>query len=452
MNNVKDFESGNMVKTAFLMAWPAVLESFFTALAGLIDSYMVSSLGPESVAAVGLTTQPKFIGLAVFFAISISVAALTARRRGEGDQVQANRILTAAVVMSVIIAVFLSMLFVYFAPQIISFCGSTPETHDIAVTYYRVIMAGLCFNAIQLVINSGQRGTGNTRISMITNLTSSIVNIIFNYMLIGGHCGFPAMGIRGAAIATVFGTFVASIMSIYSITTKGSYLSLKMILKEKIYPTVKEFRAIVGLGYSILLEQILMRTGFMATALMAAKQGTNAMAAHQVGMNILGLTFSFGDGLQAAAVALIGYSLGQKNREKARAYGNVCQKLGLAVAAVMALVYYFGASWLMHLFFKEQEIVGIGVSIMRMIIFIVFFQITQVIYMGCLRGAGDTKFTALASTVSVTIIRTLGSYIGGYVLGFGIIGIWFGILADQISRFLFGYFRFRQGKWVQIKI
>lgn len=106
----------------------------------------------------------------------------------------------------------------------------------------------------------------------------------------------------------------------------------------------------------------------------------------------------------------------------------------------------------MRLFFVEEEIVAIGVSIMRVIIFVVILQIAQVIYMGCLRGAGDTLYTAIASTVSVTIVRTLGSYLFGYALGLGITGIWMGVIADQLSRFIFANVRFRQGKWTEIKI
>lgn len=106
----------------------------------------------------------------------------------------------------------------------------------------------------------------------------------------------------------------------------------------------------------------------------------------------------------------------------------------------------------MKLFFEEEHIVSIGVGIMRVIIFVVIFQISQVIYMGCLRGAGDTAYTAIASTVSVTLIRTAVSYIGGYVLDWGIIGIWLGVLGDQVSRYLFASVRFKAGKWTQIKI
>ena len=195
-----------------------------------------------------------------------------------------------------------------------------------------------------------------------------------------------------------------------------------------------------------------MRIGFMLTAIMAANQGTAAMAAHQVGMNIMGLSFSFGDGLQATAVALIGYSLGAREPQRAKQYGKTCRMIGSVISVVLAMVYFFGARALMELFFEEEEIVEIGVSIMRIIIFVVILQIAQVIYMGCLRGAGDTLYTAIASTFSVTLVRTFGSYFFGYVLGRGITGIWIGVIADQLSRFILASIRFRQGKWTEIKI
>lgn len=435
------------------MAWPSILESFFVALAGLIDSYMVSAMGAYAVAAVGLTTQPKFVGLAVFFAINIAVSALVARRKGENRKEEANKIMITAIWMVVILSVVVSFLFVFFASPIISLCGSNADTHDTAVTYIQIIMGGMIFNCLQMVINSAQRGAGNTKITMRTNITSSVVNIVFNYLLIEGHLGFPALGIVGAAIATVLGTVVACVMSFISLYNMNyDFVSIPYIIANKIKPKMTACVQIVKLGYSVFFEQILMRIGFMLTAIMAADQGTDAMAAHQVGMNIMGLTFSFGDGLQAAAVALIGKSLGQGDEKLAKEYGSICKKIALAIAVCLAFVYYFGARPMMKMFFEEESIVAIGVTIMRVIIVVVLFQVIQVVYMGCLRGAGDTLYTAIASMISVTIIRTIFSYFCGYTLGWGILGIWLGVLADQISRFTFGTIRFKQGKWVKIKI
>lgn len=174
------------------IAWPAIVESFFVAFAGLIDSLMVSSLGPDAVAAVGLTTQPKFVGLSIFFAGNVAVSALVARRRGEQKREDANRLMLTALLIIVAAAIVLGTAFVLLADGIIGLCGSTPETHQGAVAYFRIIMGGMIFNCIQMGINSAQRGAGNTRITMRTNLTSSTINVIANYLLINGNFGFPA--------------------------------------------------------------------------------------------------------------------------------------------------------------------------------------------------------------------------------------------------------------------
>lgn len=429
-----------------------MLESFFTAFAGLVDSLMVSSLGSYAVAAVGLTTQPKFLGLALFFAANVSISALVARRKGQEKREDANRIFSTFLIFILIMAVMMSILLVTFADPIIRFCGSEEQTHESAVSYFKIIMGGMIFNVIQMGINAAQRGAGNTRITMRTNVVSNTVNIVFNYLLIEGHFGFPALGIKGAALATVLGTVVSSIMSVLSVWKQDNFVSLPYIFKNRIRPAFEALKDIVRVGYSVFAEQVLMRIGFMLTAIMAADMGTDAMAAHQVGMNIMGLSFSFGDGLQATAVALIGYSLGAKQPEKAKDYGKTCRMIGGVISVILAVVYLAGARWLMELFFEEEQIVDIGVGIMRVMILVVILQISQVIYMGCLRGAGDTLYTAMASAISVTVMRTLGSYVFGYMLGFGIIGIWIGVVADQLSRLLLASVRFRQGKWTEIKI
>lgn len=441
-----------ILKNSINMAWPAIVESFFVAFVGLVDSFMVSSLGKSAVAAVGLTTQPKFVGMSLFFALGVAISALVARRRGQQKKEEANTLLMTAVLFILLAAAALSLLFVFTASPIIHICGSTEDTHDMAVRYFRIIMGGMIFNCIQIGINSAQRGAGNTKITMKTNVTSNIVNVIFNYLLIGGHFGFPALGIEGAALATVLGSVVSCFMSIASLFKKDGFVSIPYMIANKLRPTWDAFKNIVKVGYSVFFEQILMRVGFMMTAIMAADMGTDAMAAHQVGMNIMGLSFSFGDGLQSAAVALIGRSLGENDKELAKKYGSTCKMIGGVISLALAGIYFFGAHWLYSMFFEEEEIVEIGVKIMFVIIFTVIFQIRQVIYMGCLRGAGDTLYTAISSTISVTVIRTAVSFLFGYILGFGITGIWIGVLGDQVSRFLFASIRYKQGKWTQIKI
>ena len=121
----RGYDKDNIKKTLD-MAWPAILESFFTAFAGLVDSLMVSSLGSHAVAAVGLTTQPKFLGLSLFIASNVAISALVARRKGQGKKEEANRIFATFLVFIVLAAILLSILLVAFADPIIRLCGIDP--------------------------------------------------------------------------------------------------------------------------------------------------------------------------------------------------------------------------------------------------------------------------------------------------------------------------------------
>lgn len=440
------------LSTVIRIAWPAVLESFFLSLAGMIDTLMVSAIGSDAVAAVGLTQQPKFLGLAIFFAMNTAVAALTARRKGQKDRTGANATLSTALLLAVFFTVIVTVIFVGAASPIMRFCGSNEDTHAGAVIYFRIIMGGTLINAIGMVINAAQRGCGNTKIAMVSNVVSSIANITGNYCLIGGHFGFPAMGITGAAIATVIGTVFSMAISIASLFRRDSFLSLPYIITNRCWKRQGTVGSIMKLSVSTFTEQVLMRIGFMSTAIMAADMGTAAMAAHQVGMNCLGLSFSFGDGLQQAAVSLIGQSLGEGRTKRAKRYGWKCEGIALCLAAMMFLVYGFGGRFIYSLFFTEENIIEMGVGITRIIMITVLFQVCQVVFTGCLRGAGDVVYTMITSTICVTFVRTIVSYIFCYPLGLGIYGIWIGVLADQFCRLNFSGWHFGGGKWMKISI
>jgi Na+-driven multidrug efflux pump len=153
-----------------------------------------------------------------------------------------------------------------------------------------------------------------------------------------------------------------------------------------------------------------------------------------------------------AAVALIGRSLGEGKPDKAKLYGSLCQRTGLGISFVLAIILFFFGRNLFSLFFTDPAVLDMGVLISKYIIVIVLFQISQIIFGGCLRGAGDMKYCLFASLISVTLIRTLVTFVLAGLLNFGLHGIWLGILSDQLSRFLMLGSRFRKGEWVKLRL
>lgn len=439
-----------IIRDVLHVAWPSVLESFFVGLAGMVDTIMVGALGSYAIAAVGLTTQPKFLGLALFLSMNVAVSAIVARRKGENDRESANRVVRMVLLITVLLTAVISAAFVAFASPIVAMVGSQPDTHEYAVDYLRIIMGGQIFSTVSLVLNAAQRGAGNTRIAMITNLISNIVNVLFNYLLIGGNFGFPALGVRGAALATVIGTICACVLSICSVLHRNGFVYLGAVkgwLADKL-----SVRSLLSVGSSAFVEQVCLRIGFLLFSMTVAHLGTTELAAHQIGMNMVHMSFTFGDGLSVASVTLIGQSLGRKRPDMAKIYGSVAQKIGLICAFVVAVFYFFFGKSLFLLFSNEQVILDYGATIMRVLSVMLFFQILQVVQFGCLRGAGDTRFTAMVSLISVTCIRPGISWLLCYPLGLGLVGAWLGTFCDQCVRFLMSFVRFRKGQWTKLKL
>lgn len=434
------------------IARPAVFESVFIALAGIIDTFMISGLGSSAVAAVGLTTQPKFLALTVFFAITSALSALVARRQGEDNRLKANQTLVTSLLISVIFAIITTIIMVYFADPILKFAGSSDETHQMAKDYFIIIMLGTIFSAVAWAINAALRGAGDTQTPFVTNLVASIVNIIFNYLLIQGNFGFPAMGAKGAAIATVLGTVAETIMCIKSLTKKNSYINLNEMKKLPISIDKTISKEISRLSTNIFIEMISMRVGFFITALTAARLGTELFAIHNVGMNLLSLSFSLGDGMSVAVITLTGNCLGANKKDEALKYGKACQQIGLLMSLVISIVFFTLGKTIFSLFFTDPSTIDKCTIIIRYIWLIVFMQILQVINGGSLRAAGDVKYTLVVAIVSVTIIRSLVTILTVNVLNLGLDGIWLGVLSDQFSRFVGLWHRFRKGKWVDLKI
>ena len=439
-----------IVKRTIGIAWPAVVESFLVALVSFIDNIMVSGLGTYAIAAVGLTTQPKFLAFAFFISLNVATSALVARRKGEDDQDAANRTLKQVLVIMAVMLVVVTSVFVAFTEPLLRLVGAQEDTIGPASDYFRIVMGFGFFQIISMTINAAQRGVGNTKIAMRTNAISNGVNIIFNYLLIHGNFGFPALGVKGAAIATVIGSVFAFLISVASICHPDGYL---YIFHEKgIKFDKKTLRSVVDISSSTMAEQLFMRIGFLVFTMIVARLGTTAYAAHQIGMNCMQLSFAFGDGFNVAAVSLIGMSLGANRKDLAAMYGSACQRFGMTFSAIMFVFFFLFGETLFSFFSTDPEIIYLGGVITKILAIRVFLQIRQVITAGCLKGAGDTKFVAMVAFISVTIVRPLGAWLFCYPLGWGLIGAWAGTLIDQCVRCVLNSMRFKTGKWSHIEI
>ncbi len=434
----------------FTIAWPSALEALLVALIGSVDTIMVGSLGEGAIAAVGVTNQPKLTLLAVIFSLNTGITAVAARRKGQQNRTGANQTVRTGIIISALASIVMAILGYIFAKPILQLAGADSSYMQDAMDYFQILMMSLPFQALNLTINAAQRGCGKTKISMWSNVVSNLINIIFDFLLINGIGFFPRLGVKGAAIATLMGAIAAFFISFSTLCKRSGYLNFHYktgwaIEKDTIDPIFK-------VSSSAFVEQVFMRIGFLAYASIIARLGTTPYATHLICMNILTLSFCFGDGLSIAASALVGQNLGAKRPDLSIMYGKTGQRLAFMISTVIFFIFLFGRSFLVSLYSREPAIILLGANVMILAALGTHFQTSQVVLSGCLRGAGDTAFVATTSLISVAVVRPFLTWFLCFPMGLGLYGAWVGLLVDQCFRFITSYLRFSGGKWTKIAL
>lgn len=437
-------------KKTLKIAWPSAMEAILISLIGAVDMMMVGGLGTSAIAAVGITTQPKFLIMAFVLALNTGTTVIVSRRKGENNQEGARKALRNALIFSVGISFVSSFIGFVFSRDILLFSGANLDYINEAVTYFNIVLVGNFFYLVSLTITAAQRGVGNTKISLVTNLSANIVNVIFNYLLINGIWIFPRWGIAGAAVATSLGNIVSLVLAIYNLSNKDNFLHINF--KQDWSLDKKTLVSIWKISSSSLIEQVFIRIGFMMYAKAVAGLGTLQFATHYIVMQVMSITFSAGDGLSIATSSLVGQSLGAKRPDLAYIHGKVSQRIGMVISFTLAILIILNRSLIISLFSTDPKIIDLGAQILIILSFIIQFQIAQVITVGSLRGAGDVKFVAMLSLLSVTIIRPLLTYFLAYSMGFGLYGAWFSVVMDQMIRYFVGRYRFKKAEWVKIEV
>lgn len=443
----KDFD---IYKRTFQIAWPSMMESILISLIGAVDLIMVGGIGADAIAAVGICNQPKFIILAVIMSLNIGVTVIISRRKGQQDKESANRCLRQSIMLSAGASFLLSLAGFFFAKDILILAGALPEYINLAIIYFQILMIGNFFNCISMTINAAQRGCGNTKISMRTNLVANGLNLCFDYLLINGIAFFPQMGVAGAATATLIGNIIACIMSIRSILYKEEFLHIKR--QQDWHFDRKTLSDLYRISSSAFVEQVFMRIGFFTYAKTVAALGMVEFATHQVCMNIMTISFSVGDGLSIATSSLVGQSLGERRSDMAIVYSKTTRRIGMLIGMILGIFMCIFRVQIISLFSNDAVIIEMGAQIMFIIAFTMIFQITQVITFGSLRGAGDVKYTAFISLISVTFIRPVLTLMLCFPFAWGLIGAWISLFLDQFIRFSLSHLRFRKGEWVYIQV
>lgn len=451
-NVVSPPEGKSLRRQVFQIAWPAALEAMLVGVVDLVDMAMVSSLGLTAVSAVGVTNQPKRILLMFTLALNVGATAFISRQIGRGDQKKAKHCMHQFLWVSILMALGLYTLGFLLARPFVTLAGANEETIDAAAVYFQILMIGQVPQAVSLTINACLRAEGKTRVTLLTNTTANVVNLIFNYFLILGKWGFPRLEVAGAAIAASLGSAAAFLISVWSVRPKNGGVLFLDLRGETLRLDLPLLRGAWNVTFSAFHEQFFQRLGLFVFTKIAASLGTVEFAMYQFIMNLANLQGYTYDGFASAATAVTGQSLGMGSPDRARNAGKYAVWMGYISAAAVTALFILFRHPILAFFSTEEYVISQGGRLLMFVAVSCIPCAGNTIYAGILRGAGDTKAVAQITLWIVAILRPLSAWLLCYPFGFRQAGVWTSFALAHFLRWILLYIHWRKGAWRQINL
>lgn len=446
-----------LIMDIFLIAWPSLLELILTQLTSMADQMMVGRLpgmeGVMALSAVGLAMQPKFLLMTMIQSMNVGSTAIIARYRGQQNRERANQVFMQCILLNFVMSIVFMTLGTVFAEDLIRFMsgkGISEDTLMQATQYLRIQMYGFVPLCLSFTITAALRGIADTKTPLFYNTMANVINVIFNYLMIYGKFGFPRMGVMGASIATVVGQTVASAIAIGVALSKRRYIYID--LKEKFKFDMGIMKNVTTIGVPAMVEMLFMRVGILIFVRTVSGLGDTLYATHQICMNIQAMTMMMGQAFASATTSLMGQSLGKRRMDMAMLYMQYARRLGMAVACAFGVVLILFGEQIVGLYNSTPEVKDIGGKILLMVAVMQPIQSSQFIVSGGLRGAGDTKFSAVVTAITVIGVRSGLAVLLINFLDFGLWGAWIALVSDQAVRTLCMTLRYQSGKWKAIRL
>ena len=447
---------GPLGRAVWKIAWPTMLTNIFGGLQGLVDHVMVGNMvGFKANAAIGVSWQIFLVVIVFISSIFTGMSVLVARFAGAHDENKVNRTVYQAFLTAAFIALVIMAPLGYFAsPYLLDLVNADPGVKAEALPFLRITFAFSLGLMIYFMTSGALRSAGDARTPMVLGIVMTLMNVVFNVILIRGLGAIPAFGTSGAAIGTSIATGLVGAYSIYMMWS-GKWV-VGFPRDNGWGPDWKIIRALFKFGLPAGFQGIAMNVGgvLMLAFIGSLAQSAAAQAAFAVSYTqLFSLVTWTSVGLMGAAAAVAGQNIGAGHPDRANAAVNTAARFGLAGSAFIGIFFFFFPEQLLGIFgMTDPDAVTIGVQLLRVLSVSGLFISVALTYTGGLQGTGDTKSPLYISIVSQVLIP-LGICSGISVLGtLEPIHIWLAILAGHVTRCMLSIVRFLQGKWRNIAI
>jgi putative MATE family efflux protein len=436
------------INTMIIIAIPVVIQNMISIGLNMIDTVMVSELGENAISAVGLANRIYFIFTTICFGIYSGASIFIAQYWGAKDMVNIKKVFGIDLITGSLLSLIFAISVFFFRNQIMRIFIDDPYVIELGSEYLKIISFSYPLTAISFAFSFNCRAIHKLKMPTVVNAVALLINTFFNWILITGNLGFNALGVQGAAIATLIARiveFVALIFLIYK--DKNHPLAGK--IKELTSWDFNLLKKILKTSFPVIMSETAWSIGTSVYFIAYGFMGSYAIAVVQIAFNISDFFQTLFFGLGNASAVMIGNEIGKNEIDNAYDYSNKFVKITLFLSVVLATALFLARGYIIK-YFNLEPLTSDYLN-KTLVIYSLYFTPKMFSYMficGILRAGGDTKFCMIVDIVSIWFIGVPASFFAVLVLHLPIHLVIALVFSEEAIKAIVVTKRFKSKKWL----
>lgn len=450
MSKHQDHTQGPIIRAILSMGVPSMIGFAIGNVYDLVDMYWLARLGPSPVAAVTILGPFLWVVHSANMIVGAGSVAIISRRYGERDLLGTELAIRETLLLKWLAALSVGFLGFLLTPLMAALLGAEGEALGQAITYGRIIFLGLGFNFATYSVFTALRGVSNPNMAMSLMLAMTLLNMILDPILIFGWGPVPALGVAGAAYASVISYALAFLTGVILLCTGVAHLRLRLRSREAIRWGV--MGKILKIGAPSAVGSISFSLARLVIMPLIAVFGMGVVAAYGVGTRVTAFGIMLLVGVGLGLSALIGQNMGAGKKERTRQIAHQAILLSVGIMTLLGLAVAIWAGFIMRRFFEDPEIIAHGVLLLRVLALSFPFTGLYLMLENIYAGVGENRPAMTFNIVHAWVLEVPVVFVCVKFLGLGHVAVWWAItVAAIVSTSLF-YLYFRRGAWLEVEV
>lgn len=440
-------EKTTFYTTLLKLAIPIVIQNLITSSINMVDTVMIGKVGETEIAAVGIANQYFFLFNLLLIGLTSGAGIFISQYWGKKDIENIRKVLGISLISSLLFSVIFTIVALLIPEKIMVLFNKDPYVIDLGVNYLKIVSFSYIFTAISLVFGVSSRCVEDTVAPMLVSIIALFTNATLNYIFIFGHLGFPAMGVKGAAIATLVARIVEALaIIIYIYSKKGALASS---IREMLNINEGFVKTTMYTVIPVVINDMCWALASVIYSICYGNLGTQAMAAVQITSTIQNVFMVFAFGLANGSAVMIGNKIGAGKIVEAQEYTRRFLKLSVLIGLFIGGALALSSPFVLSFFNISKEVYTSALRILYITSLIMTIKVLgAVIIVGILRGGGDAAHALKVEGLTMWLVGVPLALVGSFVFKFPVEMVVSLVALEEVMKVIFSLRRLRNSNWI----